>query len=93
MVYQCSCTILRGVHLVIQNTLSLSSDQASKIESSNNKYGDVKAIQLDTVSSSAGVKTITSCIQALGTASMFRDTILLFTSPERILKQNRNGNL
>ena len=90
MVYQCSCTIIRGVHLVIQNTLSLSSDQASKIESSNNKYGDVKAIQLDTVSSSAGVKTITSHIQSLGTVSMLE--ILSYYSRPRNGFENRNGN-
>jgi len=44
---------------VIENTLSLSSDQCSKIKSASQAFGAITAIQLDTINDSSSVEAIT----------------------------------
>ena len=85
MLYQCSGTIFRGVNLIIRNTLSLSSDQASKFINCNQVYGNINAIQLDTITSEENVRNVTKYVLSF-TERKDAATVFLFTSPEMIQK-------
>ena len=85
MVYQCSGTILTGVALVVESTLSLSSDQCSKIKNASNAHGPVKAIQLDTITSTKMISLVTNNVKQMED-NADDSTLFIFSSPEKILK-------
>ena len=77
--------VTRGVTLIIENTLSLSADQHSKIKNANTAYGPVKAFHLDSIRSKRNQDKLSNFLRTL---PMNTDvTIFIFSSPEFLLKE------
>ena len=77
-------TVDAGIILVIEPTLSLGADQASKISSATSEHGDVDAYQLDSLKSNKSKNTLYQCLRSITSDS--NETIFLFSSPEEILR-------
>jgi superfamily II DNA helicase RecQ len=84
-VYQCVGVIKRGVSLIIQNTLSLSSDQLSKIDKISQRLPRVYAIQLDSIKELHQQNLLIATLSSL--SSTTNCTFYLFASPECLIKQ------
>ena len=77
--------VTRGVSLIIENTLSLSADQHSKIKSANTAHGPVKAFHLDLIRTKRNKDKVSNLLTTL--PSNTNATIFLFSSPEYLLKE------
>ena len=74
-----------GVTLIIENTLSLSADQHSKIHNANTTHGPVKAFHLDSIRSPTNEGILSNML--LGLKQNTDATIFIFSSPEYLLKE------
>ena len=77
-----------GVTLIIENTLSLSADQHSKIKNANTAHGPVKAFHLDSIRSKKNQDSLSNML--LGLTKNTDATIFIFSSPEYLLKEPWN---
>jgi superfamily II DNA helicase RecQ len=84
-VYQCIGVIKRGVSLIVQNTLSLSSDQVSKIKKISERIPCTFALQLDSIKEPQQQSLLIQTLTSL--SSKTNNTFFLFASPECIMKQ------
>jgi superfamily II DNA helicase RecQ len=84
-VYQCIGVIKRSVSLIIQNTLSLSSDQMSKINNVSQRVWCTFAIQLNSIKESQQQALLINTISSLSPTT--NHTFFSFASPECIMKQ------
>ena len=77
-----------GITLIIENTLALGTDQASKVElnANSNHRRFVKSIHLDSIKSSKQQRSISSSIIQHCT-DIIDTSIIIFSSPETLLKQ------
>ena len=83
-VMQTVATINLGVTLAIENTLSLSVDQSSKISGAQQKYGSVIAFHLDLIKRKKDYIMLINTLLDLKPDT--EKTIILFSSPEVLLK-------
>ena len=74
-----------GVTLVIEELLSVATDQKTKVKSASNAYGPVLAYQLDSVKNPALVDKLKSKLLQMKTKS--NSTIFLYSSPECLMSQ------
>jgi superfamily II DNA helicase RecQ len=74
-----------GVTLIIENTLSLSADQHSKIKHANPGHGAIKSFHLDSIRSERNQQKLSKLLEHLPPNS--DATIFLFSSPEFLLKE------
>jgi superfamily II DNA helicase RecQ len=84
-VYQTIGIIKQGVSLIIENTLSLSSDQLSKITLISQHIPNVHCFQLDSLKSDTARSSLATQLSKLHSKS--NTTIFLFSSPETLLKE------
>ena len=84
-VYQTIGIIKQGVSLIIENTLSLSSDQLSKIKLISQRIPNVHCFQLDSIKTDTARSSLATEITKLHSKS--NTTIFLFSSPESLLKE------
>ncbi len=84
-VYQTIGCIMRGVHLIIQNTLSLSSDQLLKAQELSKNVPNVFTVQLDSIKTSAQRRAL---IEAMEKFHDPKSNIIffIFSSPEALLR-------
>jgi superfamily II DNA helicase RecQ len=82
-VYQTIGVIKGGVSLIIENTLSLSSDQLSKITNISTRLPHVHSFQLDSIKASSTRTLLSNQIKNLNKHSTC--TIFLFASPESLI--------
>lgn len=80
-----------GVTLIIENTLSLSSDQVSKISTANTSNGDAEACQLDNLKTATLRNELSKCLRSL--TSETNTAIHIFSSPEELQKVSWIGML
>jgi superfamily II DNA helicase RecQ len=85
LVYQCIGVIKQGVSVIIQNTLSLSSDQLSKINNVSHCIPCTFALQLDSIKDLQQQALLINTISSLSPTT--NHTFFLFTSPECIIKE------
>ena len=83
-IYQTVGIIKGGIILVIQNTLSLSSDQMSKISVLSSKYDGVHSLQLDSIKKEDEKLKICASLSSITTTT--NKTIYIFASPEVLVK-------
>ena len=76
-------TVTCGVTLVIENTLSLSADQHSKIKNANSGHGPIKAFHLDSIRTKRNQDKL--CKLLVNLPDNTDATIFLFSSPEYLL--------
>jgi len=76
-------TVTCGVTLVIENTLSLSADQHSKIKNANPGHGPIKAFHLDSIRTKRNQDKL--CKLLVNLPDNTDATIFLFSSPEYLL--------
>ena len=76
--------VTRGITLIIENTLSLSADQHSKIDKANTAYGTIKAFHLDSIRTKHNQDMVSNLLLSL--PSNTDATIFIFSSPEFLLK-------
>lgn len=81
-VYQGIGTVDAGVTIVLENTLSLSSDQLSKISEANEECGPIEAYQLDSIKSQSLRTDFSKHIRSFHSST--NATIFLFSSPEEM---------
>ena len=81
-IYQTIGFVKGGTHLIIQNTLSLSSDQMSKVDSMHNKC--VLAFQLDSIKQLSMRKDLIQFFDNIANY-ITNFAVFLFASPEAIL--------
>ena len=81
-VYQSFGIIKGGISLIIQTTLSLSSDQKVKIINIGKKYKNVKALQLDAIKGASNIKKVCNILRTLPTQT--NKTVFLFSLPEAL---------
>ena len=87
-IYQTIGFVKGGTHLIIQNTLSLSSDQMSKVDSMHDKC--VLAFQLDSIKQSSMRKDLIQFFDNI--ENYITDfAVFLFASPEAILDPTWNS--
>jgi superfamily II DNA helicase RecQ len=84
-VYQTIGVVKRGVSLIIENTLSLSSDQLSKIRNISKRLPNVHSFQLDSIKTESTSIYLANQIKNLRLTSS--TTIFLFASPESLLSE------
>ena len=77
--------VTRGVTLIIENTLSLSADQKSKVNRASNVNGIVKAFHLDSVKRASSITRLCNFLTALSPKT--NATIFIYSSPECLLKE------
>ena len=77
--------VTRGVTLVIENTLSLSADQHSKIKSANTAHGPIKAFHLDSIRTKRNEDKASNALTTLPNNT--NASIFLFSSPECLSKE------
>lgn len=77
--------VSRGVTLVIENMISLASDQKSKFENMNEVFGAIHAFQLDSYKKGTDKKHLCNFISNLNDKCL--TSIFLFSSPEKLLQQ------
>ncbi len=82
-VYQTIGVIKRGVSLIIENTLLLSSDQLSKIKNISKQLPNAHSFQLDLIKTKPTCINLANQIKNLQLTSS--TTIFLFASPESLL--------
>ena len=87
-VMQTVATINLGVTLAIENTLSLSVDQSSKISGAEQKHGSVNAFHLDLIKRKEDYIILINTLLDLKPDT--EKTIILFSSPEVLLKRHWN---
>ena len=78
-----------GVTLIIENTLSLSADQHSKIKSANKAHGPIKAFHIDSIRTKTKQDNLANMLVSLSPNT--DATIFLFSSPEFLLKEPWNS--
>ena len=76
--------VTRGVTLIIENTLSLSADQHSKIKSANTAHGPIKAFHLDSIRTKRNDEKVSNLVTTL--ANNTNASTFLFSTPEYLLK-------
>ena len=76
---------MRGVVLIIESTLSLSSYQCSKISSASKDFFPTRVVQLDTIVDQPIVNKLKSDVKRVEIGAN-RGVLPLFASPESILK-------
>ena len=84
-VYQTIGVIKQGVSLIIENTLSLSSDQLSKIKQISERIPNVHCFQLDSLKTETSRSSLATQLSKLDSKS--NATIFLFSSPESVIKE------
>ena len=84
-VYQTIGVIKQGVSLIIENTLSLSSDQLSKIKLISQRIPNVHCFQLDSIKKETAQSSLVNELSKLQSNS--KATIFLFSSPESLVKE------
>ena len=84
-VYQIIGVIKQGVSLIIENTLSLSSDQLSKIKLISERIPNVHCFQLDSLKTEKSGTSLATELSKLHSKS--KTTIFLFSSPESLVKE------
>ena len=80
-VMQTLVTIIFGVIIVIENTLSLSADQIIKIRSASQSYGVVQGVHLDSIKRDDQREQLKMYIKNMSEST----SLMLFTSPEAIV--------
>ena len=83
-VYQTVALLKCGINLIIQNTLTLSSDQMSKVASIKERIPGTHAIQLDAIRNRTAQNDVKKAL--LGMKNTAHTTVFVFASPESILK-------
>ena len=79
--------VSKGVTLVIENTLALSSDRISKFDNNNSdKYHQVEAFQLDSIKSAEEIDVFMTFMKGLTSTTPF--SIFIYSSPEFLLKKH-----
>ena len=87
-VYQCIGAIKRGIHIVVQNTLALSSDQMSKVDKMASNGCNVKSLQLDNIKSTTVQRNLVDSITTYYNNTSNNNLIFfIFTSPECLQKK------
>ena len=84
--HKCARIITKGAILVLERTLSLSSDQCSKILSASKDFFPTHRVQLDTVVDKIIVKKLTNDVKHVEIGSN-RGALFLFASIECIMKE------
>jgi len=83
-IYQTIGVIDGGIVLVVENTLSLGADQATKIRQASSQYGTVNAFQLDSIKSTSSRTNLIRYLTSL--LPLSHATTFLFSSPEALLQ-------
>ena len=83
LVMQTIGVVKGGITLIIENTLSLSSDQMSKIQQVSKDYGNVIPLHLDAIKIDAEKKSTKQFLLGLG--ANHNITVFIFSSPEKLL--------
>jgi hypothetical protein len=84
-VYQTIGIIKQGVSLIIENTLSLSSDQLSKIKQISERVPNVHSFQLDSLKTASSRTSLATQLSKVHSNS--NTTIFLFSSPESVIRE------
>ena len=82
--------VTRGVTLIIENTLSLSADQHSKIKSANTAHGPIKAFHLDSIRTKRNEEKASNLLTTLPNNT--NASTFLFSSPEHPFKRTMDDN-
>ena len=78
--------ITKGIVLIIESTISLSSDQASKIDNMKQKQGHrVTSFQLDTIQESSHVQKMNEYL--LNLQEKIYDAVFIYSSPEMLVSK------
>ena len=83
-VFQTIDVVDGGIVLIIETTLSLGADQASKIDTASTSFGSISSYQLDSIKSTKNRNILINHLKSMTKNS--NNTIFLFASPEEILK-------
>ena len=83
---QCSGMIITGAVLVIENTLSFTEDQYSKISNASIFCGPVNAVQLEIINERPIMKKLANAVKCMKRNSQ-RGTLFLLISPKSIFKK------
>ena len=87
-VYQCVGVIKRGIHIIVQNTLALSSDQMAKVDKMAQNGCNVKSLQLDNIKSTRVQRSLVNTLTTFyNNPSNHNLIVFIFTSPECLQKQ------
>ena len=85
LVMQTVGVVKSGVTLTIENTLSLSSDQMSKIRKTSDKDGKIIPLHLDAIKNDKEKKDTEKLLMGLDKNGS--TTVFVFSSPEKILEK------
>ena len=83
-IYQTIGVVDAGIVLIIENTLSLGADQATKIREASSDYGSVNAFQLDSIKTTASRTNLIKYLCSITPTT--HSTAFLFSSPETLLQ-------